>query len=309
MDAERKRSVLIVLAGALGISFSPVIAKLLGSDVLGHTAIGFWRTLIGGIALMLISRFQGHSLRMERAPALWCILTGIFFSLDLGFWHRAIILVGSGMSTLIGNTAVFITSIASYVIFKEKLSRRFIIAAPVGFIGLALLIGVFDDKIQFSGLYLKGIIYSLMIPWFYAFYMVGIKKASNHSSQPSSSTIMTWICFSTAVFMGIGSIFEEGEFMPPDLNAVFLILLLGLIVQGASWWGIATAMKKIAIHHASLILLAQPALSVLWGYLFFNETLGGSQIIGVFITLSAIYMGSMKSSQKETVVLKNGTEN
>ena len=42
-----------------------------------------------------------------------------------------------------------------------------------------------------------------------------------------------------------------------------------------------------------LILLLQPALATVWGALIFGEKLEPSQIVGVLITLGAVYLGSV----------------
>ncbi len=299
---EHTRALLILVAGAFTISFSPVIVKLLGRDVLGATAIGFWRTIIGGLVLMLIAVLQRQRLRMAVAPASWCIFTGLFFALDLAVWHRSILYIGAGMATLLGNTHVFLTSAAGFLVFKETLTRRFLLAVPMAFFGLILLIGVMSESVQFTGPYIRGVILGFLSAGCYAFYMVGLKKATDHPSHPGPAPIMTWICLSAALFTGVGSFFEEESFMPPDLRAFGLLLLLGVVGQAIAWWGIAHAMKRVAIHHTALILLLQPALSILWGLLFFGETLVFSQIIGAVITLSAIYVGSGNAGKRKAII-------
>ena len=293
-EPTRTHALIILVLGAVAISFSPVIAKLLGRETLGPTAIAFWRTFIGGVALVAIALFQGQSLKLSKTPLLWCLFTGLFFSLDLHFWHHAILYIGAGMSTLIGNTQVFATATVSHFVFKEKLTRRFIIAAPAGVFGLALLVGIFSQKVTFTPLYVKGVVFSLFTALLYAAYMVGLKKATIHKSAPGPASIMAWICLSAAFFLAIGSYLAPEPFWPQDLETVGFLLILGIIGQALAWWGIAWAMKRIAIHHTALILLLQPVLAIHWGVLFFGEALVATQVVGAVITLSAIYAGSVK---------------
>jgi len=296
--SERTKALLMLLAGAIAISFSPIIAKMLGKQTMGPTTIAFWRTFIGGLGLVLIAKLQGYRLRMAKNPVFWCVLTGLSFSLDLSIWHRAILLIGAGMSTLIGNTHVFITSLFSHFLFKERLTRRFLIAAPAAFFGLAMLVGGFSRGVVFTPNYLTGVILSIGTALMYAFYMVGLKKATIHKTNPPAATIMSWICLSAAFFLAIGAQFETKSFLPQQSETFFLLMILGVVGQALAWWGIATAMKKIAIHHTALILLLQPVLAMGWGYLFFKETLGVEQVMGALITLTAIYAGSVKSSRR-----------
>ncbi len=294
----------LLVLGAFGISFSPVFVKMLGMGILGPTAIGFWRTIIGGVALALIALVSNKAKRLLLPlPVLaWCFLTGFVFFLDLSIWHRAIIYVGSGMSTVLGNTQVFASSILCYFIFKEKLTLRFFGAAAAGLCGVSLLVGLLSAEVAFTPEYVRGIVYGLLTGLMYALYMVGIKKASSHRSTPDPLAIITWICLSSALFLGLGSMAEEGAFMPPDLRAVAVLLGLGVVVQALTWWLITFAMRGIPVHHASLILLLQPVLAILWGYLFFNEVLASLQVVGAFITIFAVYFGAI---QKRKAPIKN----
>ena len=284
----------ILVAAAISISFSPIIVKLLGRHLIGPISIAFWRTLIGGLILVVIAKLEHKTLRLAAVPLTWCLFTGFFFSLDLTFWHYAIIDIGSGMATLLANTHVLATAVISYLVFKEKITLRYKLAAPAGIVGLALLVGVLSQEVAFTPLYLRGVMFGLGSALMYAFYMVGIKKARDHHSETAPAAIMAWICLTAAVFLSIGSFFEKKPSLPPNLVAAALLLLLAVVGQALAWWGIVHSIKKIAIHHAALILLLQPSLAMLWGYLLFNETLAVSQLMGAAITLTAIYVGSIR---------------
>ena len=295
---SRGRVIGLLLLGALGISFSPVLVKMVGHGAVGPTAIAFWRTLIGGISLVLLAKVQGISLRLSRRAFLWCLFTGFFFFIDLGLWHRSILYVGAGMATILGNTQVFSTALLSVFIFKEKITFRFITAAVAAMCGVTLLVGVWSEDVNFTALYIRGVVYGLLTGLMYAFYMVGIKKAGEGTGTGSTKTksepiaVVAWLCLSSAFFNGFGSIFEEGVFLPPDMRAALVLVVLGVVVQALAWWLIAGVLQKIEIHLAAMILLLQPVLAMVWGFLFFAEVLVPLQIVGAAITLVAIYVGS-----------------
>ncbi|MCP4151993.1 MAG: DMT family transporter [bacterium] len=294
---SRGKALGLLFLGAVGISFSPTLVKAVGQNVVGPTAIAFWRTLIGGIALLVLTLLQGKRLTVSRRTFLWCTFTGFVFFLDLTFWHRSILYVGSGMATMLGNTQVFSTAVLSVFIFKEKITGRFIAAAVVALVGVTMLVGLWSESVVFSSSYLRGIVLGLLTGLMYALYMVGIKKAGADESKPEPIAVVTWLCLTAALFSGIGSIFEKGAFMPPDGRSVLWLVLLGVVVQALAWWLIAHVLRAIPIHLASLVLLSQPVLAIVWGYLIFAETLVPLQIAGAIITLAAIYAGSLKSKK------------
>ncbi|RME21176.1 MAG: DMT family transporter [Candidatus Zixiibacteriota bacterium] len=291
-------SLLILMLGALGISFSPVFVKLLGVGRIGPTAIGFWRTLSGGIVLFAIARARGKQLTVSRHALFWTTFAGFFFFIDLSSWHRSIIYAGSGMATILANTQVFSTAVLSFFIFKERLTPRYFIAALSAMVGVALLVGIYSEGVHFTDIYIRGVIYGLITGLAYGHYIVGIKKAGLDSKRPDLMVMMGWTSLASAFFLGLGSFFEPEPFLPPDATAVVLLLALGLIVQALSWWGIASSLTKIPTPTAALILLLQPTLAMVWGFVIFHEQLTVLQLLGAVITLAAIYVGSVRQAPK-----------
>jgi drug/metabolite transporter (DMT)-like permease len=105
---------------------------------------------------------------------------------------------------------------------------------------------------------------------------------------------MAWISIFTALFLGAMTYMENRPLLPPDLESVLVLSMLGVISQAIGWWTITYAMGKINTSKVALILLLQPSLATIWGVLFFAENLGLIQYIGASIILIAIYLGSVK---------------
>lgn len=300
----RLRATLWLALGAAGISFSPVLVKLLDNQALGLTAIGFWRTAIGGAFLLVIAVVAREKLIISRRVLLWSALAGFFFFIDLFAWHRSIVLAGSGMATMLGNTQVFGTAVLSFFIFKERLSLSFLLSSLVAMIGVALLVGIGSGGVDFNSSYLKGVFYGLLTGLAYSHYIVSLKKAGTQPEEPSIVIMMAAVSIISATFLGIGSIFEEAPFMPANGMTWLLLVALGVFVQALSWLLIVNSFKQLETHRAALVLLLQPILAMVWGYIFFDELLTAGQILGALITLSAIYVGSMRGATVTKQTLK-----
>lgn len=298
INSNRKKTFLVLLIGVFGIGFSPAIVKALGLEHVGPSAIGFWRNFFGFTFLFLISFLRKQKLILSKNSFIWAIFAGLFFALDLNFWHRSVMYAGSGISTVIGNTQVFITSIVSVYLFKEKLTMRFLFAAFVAIIGVVMLAGLIDNDVNISALYLKGIFYAVLTAFMYSFYLLSMKKSGKDCNLPAPEVFMAWISLFSAIFLFFLSFFDHGNFFPKSYSSIFLLICLGVGVQGICWWLIAYAMVKIETYLASLILLLQPAIAVFWGYIFFAENLTYLQILGVIVTLIAVYAGSFTKKIK-----------
>ena len=133
-----RRGILFVLIGAFLISFSPVMVSM--SD-LQPTVSAFYRVFIGSIFLIFVI-FLNRSLYINPFSVNpYLILAGIFFALDLWFWHRSILYIGPGMSTLIANFQIFIIPLMSFFIFSMTPNKYQIIAIVLGISGLYLTLG------------------------------------------------------------------------------------------------------------------------------------------------------------------------
>jgi drug/metabolite transporter (DMT)-like permease len=288
------RAVIILLVGATIISSSPVLVKLAAIESVGPTVIGFWRTLIGGLALLTAVWLRGKSLRLSPGALRFSILAGFFFFIDLYVWHRSVIYAGAGLSTILGNTQVFVTAVLSFLLFKERVTLKFVVAAVTAFAGVVLLVGLGSTEVQFTETYIKGILFGLATGFAYAAYLISLKRGITDSSRPDSMVFIAWASLFSAMFLGATASFESEPFLPSGFDAIASILGLGLIVQALGWWIITKALPSVPTPQAGLILLLQPTLAMLWGVIFFAEYLTAVQIAGAVITLLAMYIGSVR---------------
>jgi len=291
------RSRVQLLAGAIMISFSPVLVTVASRGV-GPTPIAFWRTLIGGLILLLICFAAGKPLRLPRAAFLWSLFAGFIFSADLFCWHRSIIYVGAGMATILGNTQVFATAIMSRWVFNERLSVKFALSAVAAFAGLILLVGIGSDEVEFSTRYLMGVILGLVTGLAYSGYIIGLKKGTLRAGKSLLIPFMAWTSLFSALFLGIASAIEGGPVMPPDWAAAGSLIAYGLVVQVMAWLVITRALPHVPAAHAGLILLLQPTLATVWGVIFFDEQLTTLQLTGACITLVGMYFGGFSGKRR-----------
>jgi drug/metabolite transporter (DMT)-like permease len=292
--AQERQAFALLFFGALCISFAPVFVKMLGMGKVGPTAIGFWRTLFGSAVLFGWCLIARRPLLLSRSATRFAVLAGFFFFLDLAFWHRSILYTGVGMATILGNTQVFATSVFAWVIFKERLSARFMMAAVAGVVGVMLLVGLWSADVVFSGTYLAGVGFGLSTGIWYASFILTLKAAGQSDQPPDPVSFMAWNSLATAVFLGVSSVIESDPAMPPDLESFGILIALGVVAQAVGWRVISGALPRIKASSASLILLLQPTLATVWGFWFFSESFSLSQGIGAVITLAAIYFGSLR---------------
>jgi drug/metabolite transporter (DMT)-like permease len=287
------RSIFILVFGAVCISFAAIFVKMIDPSALGPTAIGFWRLFIGAVILFVWSAAAGHSLKLPSSIVKWVALAGLLFFLDIFAWHRSIVYSGAGMATILANTQVFSTAVMSFFVFKEKLSVKFIVTALSAIVGVVILVGV-GSGVEFTSLYIRGVLFGLATGVFYGNYLVTIKYAGEKAQRPHLLTLMAWISLVSAICLGASGLIEPGPMLPPDAYSWIVLVALAFVAQALGWWSISTALSRLEGSHSGLILLLQPVLTTIWGVLFFAEYLTVMQIVGAAITLTAIYIGSVR---------------
>ena len=299
MSGERPRlpvnPLLLLIFGAVCISFAPVFVKLIGPERLGPTAMGFWRTLFGGLILFAMAGAQGRRLILSRRLYGFSLLAGFIFFLDLFFWHRSVIFCGAGMSTILANTQVFMTALLSFFIFREKLTLRFWVSALCAIGGVSLLVGLFSRDVVFSDQYLLGVILGLGTGVVYAHYIITLRWTRHRESAPDSLVFIAWTSIFSALYLGISATIESAPMVPPDPASWLYLISLGLVAQALGWWAITSSLAKTVASRAGLVLLLQPTLAMVWGVVMFSEQFTPPQAVGALVTLAAIYFGGLRS--------------
>lgn len=288
----------LLALGAVCISFSAIFVKLIDPALMGPTAIGFWRLFLGAIILFSIAAIKGQLSMPGIAVVKWMFIAAMLFFWDLFFWHRSILYTGAGMATILGNTQVLATALLSWLIFKERLSFKFWVAAVSAIGGVVLLVGV-GSLVLFESLYLYGIGFGLLTGICYAGYIVSLKSIGSRKDCPDLVTLMAWVSLFGSVFMLLTLFIESSPIMPTDPSTWLWLFLLALVAQSFGWWAIVSSLVKIEGSRGGLTLLLQPLLTTVWGVIIFGEYLTPLQMVGALITLAAIYYGSIQKHSQE----------
>ncbi len=291
------RALALLTAGALGISLSPVFVKYAVIDGSGPTAVAFWRMALGAAPLFALAAVRRSPLGLPRPLLGLAVLAGVIFTIDLALWHRSIGLIGAGLATVLGNTQVFNTALLTWLVFGERPRAAFYPAAAAGLAGVALLVGVGGPAGQHPD-HVRGVLYGVGTGVAYAGYLVTTRTIARRPGRPPMLVVVAWLSLLGAAASLVACAGETGAFWPRTARAWGALAGLGVVVQAASWWAITTALPQVPGATAGLVLLLQPALATVWGWLLFGERLGAAQLAGAALVLGAIYLGTTRGSSR-----------
>lgn len=277
----------LMIFGATLISFSGVFVKL--ADV-SPTISGFYRVLIGGLLLLLLAILRGQ--RLWNGPAVFglTIFCGIFFALDLYVWHRSIHFVGPGVATILANFQVFFLGAVGVLFLKEVVTLRLLAAAPLAVAGLFLIFGI--EWRTLTETYKTGVLLGVCAAGFYSAYTLSLRALQSKEQALSPMATLAFVSLVTALCLAAAGWAEGRSFAIGNAKTLFSLLALGIFSQVLGWVVIATALPRLRASLAGLLLLLQPLLAFVWDVVFFHRPAGLINVVGVAVTLTAIYLGS-----------------
>ncbi|MGD8340345.1 MAG: DMT family transporter, partial [Gammaproteobacteria bacterium] len=278
-----------LFGGAFLISFSPVFVRLTS---VAPTVSGFYRTLFGAVALIVYLAITRQGRQLSRPVVYAVVVAALFFALDLWFWHRSVLLIGPGLSTLFANLQVFVMIAAGVVFFRERPGRIQLLAALLAVAGLGLILG--DDWNALGPGFRTGVILGLLTALSYAGYLLAMRHARSGSDGSLPVAEVATVSLLTALLLFIAALTEEVALLIPSVADLGWLLAYGILAHAFGWLLITSSLAEVTAAEVGIALLLQPALSLLWDVLFFGRAFTALEVVGVVVTLAAIFLGSQR---------------
>lgn len=292
-------SLVRLLIGSVLISFSPIFIRLADVD---PDLAGCYRMLFAVIGLLPLLLFKRERLLPEKKPLLLLIGCGIWLALDFMCWHRSIVLIGPGLSTLLANFQIFVTVLFSWLMFGERVSAKFMIAVVVAVSGLFMVTGV--DFSALASSVKTGLLLGLLTAVAYSGYLLMMKQAMA-ATQVSGLAAMLVISISCGSFLGLVELASGGSFVVNDGRSLLALAAVGIVCTSLGWSLITSGVKDTPVTVAGLIILLQPALAFVWDVVIFDRPTGGIEYLGICMILAAVYFASpMNEKGKQDVMAR-----
>jgi drug/metabolite transporter (DMT)-like permease len=286
-DARQfKLAVAALVAGAIGIGFAPIFVRV---SEIGPSATAFWRIMLAIPLLFLWMRLERGDDNRYRKPARLrdhaaLALGGIFFAGDLATWHWSINLTTVANATLFVNMAPVVVAAASFLLFKERFHRLFLIGLALAVSGAALLIGpgAGPDGQESR---LAGDVLGFAAAGFYAAYIMAIGRLR---ASFSTATVMAWSAlWSAAALLPIAWLSGE-QLLPVSSYGWGSLAALALISHVTGQSLIAYGLAHLPAAFGAVSLLVQPIVAGVLAWALFAEALGHLELMGAAFILAGI---------------------
>jgi drug/metabolite transporter (DMT)-like permease len=287
VSALGNRPVEAALAGALAIAFSGILFRL--ADVSASTG-AFFRCLYALPPLWLLARLEDrrYGTRPARARGL-AVVAGVFFAVDLIFWHNAIEAVGAGLATVLGNTQVLLVGLLAWALLGERPAGRALASIPIAFSGVVLISGVLEDDAYGSDPTM-GVVFGVLTGIAYAGFLLTLRQGSLDLRR-LAGPLFDATAASTVVAGLVGV--ALGELDPlPGWEAQLWLVALALSSQVVGWLLISISLPRLPAVLTSVLLMMQPLLAVIFAALLVDERPSPLQLAGAGAILAGVLLAS-----------------
>lgn len=258
-------------------------------------SLAFWRDLSTfSVLLVGIAIARPTLLRVKRKDLPWLLVMG---AISIGFfhvlWNTAVLLNGASVSTVIQCNAPIFVTIMAWIIFKEALTKRKIIAVVLSVIGTVLISGILGmSAIQISGL---GVAVALFSAIFYgSFSLFGKKLTGDYNSW----TILLFIFGFASLILLPFQIFNPSPF-PYQAPALFYFTGLIFIATISGFAIYTTALAHMQASIAAITATSEVVFAAVLAYFILGERMDTWQILGAVLIVSGVILVSLPNGNSK----------
>jgi drug/metabolite transporter (DMT)-like permease len=282
--------------GVVCISFSAVLVR--AADVSPSTAAVFRTTYAVPFLLALWLARRDLDRRTGRSR-LVAVAAGLLLAVDLTVWHHSIEYIGAGLATVLANAQVVFVGLAAWIVWHERPARSTFWTVPIIVAGLVLVSGLGRPDAYGTNPAL-GVVLGVATGIAYSGFLIVFRSATQREETPAAGPLLD-----ATVGAAVGSLLLGVAFGPvsftPTWPAHGWLVLLAVVAQVAGWLLITTALPRVPALETSVLLLIQPVAAMVWGRVFFAETVSWVQGVGVVVVILGVVIVSARGAATRSV--------
>ncbi|HYP49943.1 MAG TPA: EamA family transporter, partial [Pyrinomonadaceae bacterium] len=249
-----------------------------------------------GLLILLFVRKLPQGIWWWRVTALGALNFGLFFPLLFTAAYR----LPGGIASTVGAIQPFVVAILAYLLIGESLTRRKVLAATAGAIGVGMI--VISPSASFDAV---GLTAAFAATTAMAIGTVLTKRWG----QPVTPLVFTsWQLVAGGLILLPLAFLIEG--LPPTLSSINIsgYLYLGLIGTGLAYAIWLRGVKHLNASTVTFLTLLSPISAMTIDFLVLDRTLTIIQIIGAVLVLGAIIAAQIKNKNSTESANRKGQE-
>jgi len=280
-----------LVAGVVAVAFAAIFIKKAEapSIVIAAYRLGIAAVIITPIALMK----AGTELKnLTVKEYLMAISSGGFLALHFALWISSLRYTSVTSSVVLVTASPIFVAVASYLLFKEKITRRILIGIVVSIIG-AIIIG-FNSWVL-GGASVKGSILALSGAMAITGYLL-IGRRLRQKMGILSYIFLTYL--SAAIVLIIWALIVGGSFTGYSGFTYLMFVLLALIPQLIGHSLLNWSLKFVPATMVTIAVLGEPVGATILALAILQEVPSGFEIAGGLLILGGIALAFSKNEAR-----------
>jgi len=280
----------IVLAfGVVAVAFAAIFIRLAEAHPL---VIATYRLSLASLVLAPIAWFQArHELRkLSRRQLFLAVASGAFLALHFALWISSLSYTTVTSSVVLVTASPIFVAIASYLLFREKITARVIFGVIMSIVG-AIIIGF--NNWQLGGTSLQGSILALSGAMAVAGYLL-IGRRLRQNMGLLSYVFLTYT--SAAIFLLITTLVRGASLTGYSGNTYLMFILLALIPQLLGHSALNWSLRYVPATMVTIAVLGEPVGATILAFFILEEVPAVVELVGGTLILAGIVIAFSKNT-------------
>ena len=280
-----------ILWGTMGI-----LAKLsFEYGILPETLIALRLVISFATLLVILVLLKRNSMKIQKADIFSFLIFGVLAIAfqRISYFYAVNLTTATVAAILFYTYPVFVTIIASFYL-KEKITSGELLAIILTFLGVALVVKVYD--IASLNVNLLGIIFGLSSSLLFVLYFMMTKKFRDRYASWTLTLFGDGIGALVLTPFISTSFAQIAEF---PLQLWLLVLTIAWVPSLLAYLLYSYALKHVKASKGSILSVIEPLSAALFSTFLLGENLGTPQVLGIILALTGVIllfqMGKVKS--------------
>jgi drug/metabolite transporter (DMT)-like permease len=269
--------------GVIAVSFAAVLIRLADAPSL---VIAAYRLCLASLILAPVAWMNSRQeiRRLARREVILAVASGAFLALHFALWIASLSYTSVATSVVLVTITPIFVAVASYLLFKERLTGRIIAGIFVCLAG-AILIGYGNWQISSESLY--GGVLALLGALAVAGYLLIGRRLRQGMSLLSYSILV----YGSAALMLLVAVLVRGyPLFGYSGDTYIMLFLLAVVPQLMGHMSLVWALRFVSATLVTIAVLGEPVGATILAYLILGEAPTWSEIVGGVLILGGIFV-------------------
>ena len=282
-ESTPRRAVIALVVGLVSLGLSPILVRY-GTSAPG-LALAVWRTTFAAalLAPIALPRIGPEVRRFSRRD--WGLILGSGFFLGIHFiaWIESLYHTSVASASVLVTTSPLFIAVLGYIVLKERLARRTVVAIVVAVAG-AVLIGLGDAGAETFPNATLGNSLALTASLLMAVYLLIGRAVRQHTSFLAYLFPLYATAAATILIVAL----VQGTPLAQPWPILALCLAMAVLPQLIGHGSFNYAVKYFPAALLGLLTLSEPVVAAVLAFVLFGEVPGLLALVGIVVVLASI---------------------